>query len=116
MNTPAEGAPDPRRRMLPIVAMALFIDSLGIGIIIPVAPKLIMELSGLPLAEAAPIAGWLTLSYAVMQFLFSPVLGNLSDRYGRKPILLASLAALAVDYVLMGFAPTLAWQIGRAHV
>ena len=100
--------------MLPIVAMALFIDSLGIGIIIPVAPKLIMELSGLPLAEAAPIAGWLTLSYAVMQFLFSPVLGNLSDRYGRKPILLASLAALAVDYVLMGFAPTLAWLfVGR---
>lgn len=114
MNAPAEGAPDPRRRMLPVVAMALFIDSLGIGIIIPVAPKLIMELSGLPLAEAAPIAGWLTLSYAVMQFLFSPVLGNLSDRYGRKPILLASLAALAVDYVLMGFAPTLAWLfVGR---
>lgn len=108
------GTPDPRRRMLPIVAMALFIDSLGIGIIIPVAPKLIMELSALPLAEAAPIAGWLTLSYAVMQFLFSPVLGNLSDRYGRKPILLASLAALAVDYILMGFAPTLAWLfVGR---
>lgn len=115
MSAPAPAeAPDPRRRMLPIVAMALFIDSLGIGIIIPVAPKLIMELSALPLAEAAPIAGWLTLSYAVMQFLFSPVLGNLSDRYGRKPILLASLAALAVDYVLMGFAPTLAWLfVGR---
>jgi DHA1 family tetracycline resistance protein-like MFS transporter len=100
--------------MLPIVAMALFIDSLGIGIIIPVAPKLVMELSGLSLAEAAPIAGWLTLSYALMQFVFSPILGNLSDRYGRKPILLASLAALAVDYLLMGFAPTLLWLfVGR---
>jgi len=100
--------------MLPIVAMALFIDSMGIGIIIPVAPKLVMELSGLSLAEAAPIAGWLTLSYALMQFIFSPILGNLSDRYGRKPILLASLAALAVDYVLMGLAPTLAWLfVGR---
>ena len=110
----APGAPDPRRRMLPVAAMALFIDSMGIGIIIPVAPKLIMELSALPLAEAAPIAGWLTLSYALMQFLFSPVLGNLSDKYGRKPILLASLATLAVDYVLIGLAPTLAWLfVGR---
>ena len=100
--------------MLPVAAMALFIDSLGIGIIIPVAPKLIMELSGLPLAEAAPIAGWLTLSYALMQFVFSPILGNLSDKYGRKPILLASLAALAIDYVLIGLAPTLAWLfVGR---
>jgi len=103
-----------RRRILPIVAMALFIDSMGIGIIIPVAPKLVMELSGLTLADAAPIAGWLTLSYALMQFVFSPILGNLSDRYGRKPILLASLAALSVDYVLMGLAPTLVWLfIGR---
>ena len=100
--------------MLPVAAMALFIDSLGIGIIIPVAPTLIMELSGLPLAEAAPIAGWLTLSYALMQFVFSPILGYLSDRYGRKPILLASLAALAIDYVLIGLAPTLAWLfVGR---
>jgi DHA1 family tetracycline resistance protein-like MFS transporter len=107
-------APDPRRRMLPIAAMALFIDSLGIGLIIPVAPKLVMELSGLTIADAAPIAGWLTLSYALMQFVFSPILGNLSDRYGRKPILLASLAALAVDYILMGLAPTLAWLfVGR---
>lgn len=100
--------------MLPIVAMALFIDSLGIGIIIPIAPQLVMELSGATLAEAAPIAGWLTLAYASMQFIFSPILGNLSDRYGRKPILLASLAALSVDYVLMGLAPTLAWLfVGR---
>ena len=100
--------------MLPVVAMALFIDSLGIGIILPVAPRLVMELSGASLAAAAPIGGWLTVSYALMQFLFSPVLGNLSDRYGRKPILLASLAALSVDYVIMGFAPTLFWLfVGR---
>jgi DHA1 family tetracycline resistance protein-like MFS transporter len=100
--------------MLPVVAMALFIDSMGIGIIIPVAPQLVMQLSGASIADAAPIAGWLTLAYASMQFIFSPVLGNLSDRYGRKPILLASLAALSVDYVLMGFAPTLAWLfLGR---
>ena len=80
--------------MLPVVAMALFIDSLGIGIIIPIAPQLVMELSGASLAEAAPIAGWLTLAYASMQFIFSPILGNLSDRYGRKPILLASSSTI----------------------
>lgn len=107
-------ASTPSRAMLPVVAMALFIDSLGIGIIIPIAPQLVMELSGATLADAAPIAGWLTLAYASMQFVFSPILGNLSDRYGRKPILLASLAALSVDYVLMGLAPTLAWLfVGR---
>ena len=100
---------DPRRRMLPIVAMALFIDSMGIGIILPVAPKLVMELTGLSLSEAAPIGGWLTFAYAIMQFIFSPVLGNISDRYGRKPVLMCSLAALSIDYVLMGFAPTIAW-------
>ena len=107
-------ASPPSRAMLPVVAMALFIDSLGIGIIIPIAPQLVMELSGASLAEAAPIAGWLTLAYASMQFIFSPIIGNLSDSYGRKPILLASLAALSVDYILMGLAPTLAWLfIGR---
>ena len=106
--------PESKKRVLPIIAMALFIDSMGIGIIIPVAPQLVMQLSGLGLAEAASIAGWLTLTYASMQFLFSPILGNLSDRFGRRPIILASLAALAVDYVLMGWAPTLAWLfLGR---
>ncbi|NBW90190.1 MAG: MFS transporter, partial [Gammaproteobacteria bacterium] len=105
---------DPRRRMLPIVAMALFIDSMGIGIILPVAPKLVMELTGLPLAEAAPIGGWLTFAYAIMQFICSPILGNISDRFGRKPVLMASLAALSVDYVLMGLAPTITWLfVGR---
>jgi len=103
-----------RKRILPIVAMALFIDSMGIGIVLPVAPKLVMELTGLPIGEAAPIGGWLTVSYALMQFLFSPVLGNLSDRHGRKPIIMASLAALSVDYLIMGFAPTLFWLfVGR---
>jgi DHA1 family tetracycline resistance protein-like MFS transporter len=100
--------------MLPVVAMALFIDSMGIGIVLPVAPRLVMELTGLPLGEAAPIGGWLTVAYALMQFLFSPLLGNLSDRFGRKPILLSSLAALSVDYLIMGFAPTLFWLfVGR---
>lgn len=118
MNTttsaPSPAIADPRRRMLPVVMMALFIDSMGLGIVIPVAPQLIMELSGRSLADAAPIGGWLTASYAIMQFVFAPILGNLSDRYGRKPILMGSLAALSIDYLIMGFAPTLAWLfLGR---
>jgi MFS transporter, DHA1 family, tetracycline resistance protein len=100
--------------MLPVIMMALFIDSMGIGIIIPVAPQLIMELSGMSAAEAVPIGGYLTVAYALMQFLFSPIIGNLSDRYGRRPILMASLAALSIDYLIMGFAPTLFWLfVGR---
>lgn len=100
--------------MLPVVMMALFIDSMGIGIIIPVAPQLIMELSGLSAAEAVPIGGYLTVAYALMQFVFSPIIGNLSDRFGRRPILMASLAALSIDYLIMGFAPTLFWLfVGR---
>ncbi len=113
-TTTAPPASDPRRRMLPVIMMALFIDSMGLGIVIPVAPQLIVELTGRSLTDAAPIGGWLTASYAIMQFLFSPILGNLSDRYGRKPVLMASLAALSIDYLIMGLAPTLAWLfIGR---
>lgn len=105
---------DPRRRMLTVVMLTLFIDSMGIGIIIPVAPRLITELTGLSLSEGAPIGGWLTAAYAVMQFIFSPILGSLSDRFGRKPVLMGSLAALSIDYMVMGFAPTLAWLfVGR---
>lgn len=100
--------------MLSVVMLTLFIDSMGLGIIIPVAPRLITELTGLSLSEGAPIGGWLTAAYAVTQFIFSPILGSLSDRFGRKPVLMGSLAALSIDYVIMGFAPTLAWLfVGR---
>lgn len=109
----AHGA-DTRRRMLPVVMLTLFIDSMGIGIIIPVAPQLIMELTGRTAAEAVPVGGYLTAAYAIMQFVFSPILGNLSDRFGRRPILMGSLAALSIDYLIMGFAPTLFWLfVGR---
>lgn len=112
-TTPGPSA-DPRRRMLPVVMLTLFIDSMGIGIIIPVAPQLIMELTGRTAAEAVPIGGYLTAAYAIMQFIFSPILGNLSDRFGRRPILMGSLAALSIDYLIMGFAPTLFWLfVGR---
>lgn len=95
-----------------LVTVAL--DSIGIGIIMPVMPKLMIELGALDLSQAAIWGGVLASIFAVMQFIFGPFIGNLSDRYGRRPVLLVSLAAMAIDYVIMGFAHAL-WVlvIGR---
>ena len=88
---------------------------MGFGIIIPVTPALLIELGEIDIPNASQIGGYLLFIYALMQFIFSPILGNLSDRYGRKPILVASLFFLALDYMLMFLAPTLAWLfLGRA--
>lgn len=105
---------EPPRRALLFILLTIVLDATGLGIIIPVTPELIMELTGEGVGSAARYGGWLIFVYALMQFFFAPVLGNLSDRYGRRPILLGSLAALAIDYTLMGFAPTIVWLfIGR---
>jgi len=90
------------------------IDVIGFGIIIPVLPTLIEELTGLPISEASAYGGLLLVAFAVMQFLFSPVLGELSDKFGRRPVLLISLFGLSLDYLLHAFAPTIAWLfLGR---
>lgn len=95
--------------------VTVLLDTIGFGIIIPVIPELVVELTGEGLSSAALYGGWLIFVFAFMQFLFAPVLGNLSDRLGRRPVLLASLGAYAIDYLLMAIAPTLAWLfIGRA--
>jgi DHA1 family tetracycline resistance protein-like MFS transporter len=94
--------------------VTVLIDMIGLGMIMPVMPSLIGEVTGEGLSEAAAYGGWLMFTYAAMQFLFAPVLGNLSDAYGRRPVLLLSLTALAADYVIMGFAPDLLWLfVGR---
>lgn len=99
---------------LGFVFVTLLIDVIGIGIIIPVIPDLIKELTGEGLSEAAQYSGWLTFAYAIMQFLFSPVLGGLSDKYGRRPVLLFSLLGLGFDYIFSAFAPTIGWLfVGR---
>lgn len=107
-------APSPERTMR-FVAFICFIDMCGIGLILPVVPSLIRGLTGQGLGAASAIGGWLLFVYAIMQFLCAPIIGGLSDRFGRRPVLLVTLTALGVDYALMAFAPTLAWLfVGRA--
>jgi DHA1 family tetracycline resistance protein-like MFS transporter len=96
------------------ILVTIFLDLVGYGIIVPVLPQLIQELTGGGVAEAAVLGGFLVFVYASMQFVFSPVLGNLSDRFGRRPILLGSLLGMTFDYVMMSFTPVV-WYlfIGR---
>jgi MFS transporter, DHA1 family, tetracycline resistance protein len=105
-----------RSAAIGFIFITLLIDVIGFGIIIPVIPSLITHLTGNPdMSYSARIGGWLTFTFAIMQFLFAPVLGSLSDRYGRRPVLLFSLFGFGVDYILLTFAPTIAWLfIGRA--
>jgi DHA1 family tetracycline resistance protein-like MFS transporter len=99
---------------IPIVLAMLLIDSIGFGIVLPVLPDLVVHLGQVTLAEATRIAGYMLVAYAGAQFFAGPVLGNLGDRFGRRPVLLASTFAFALDYLLMAAAPTLAWLfVGR---
>ncbi len=102
------------RNALIFIFITVLIDMASFGVIMPVLPDLIRELTGEDLAGASYYGGWLMLAFAVMQFLFSPIIGNLSDRFGRRPVLLLSLGGLAANLVLMALAPTLLWLfIGR---
>ncbi len=96
------------------IFITLLLDVTGFGIIIPVIPKLISELIGGNLSQAATYGGWLMFSYAIVQFFFSPVIGNLSDRFGRRPVLLGSLLGFGIDFLITAFAPTIGWLfLGR---
>jgi DHA1 family tetracycline resistance protein-like MFS transporter len=98
-----------KRPALGFIFVTLLIDIIGLGIIIPVLPALIQELSGGTLAEASRYGGWMLFAYALMQFIWAPIMGGLSDQFGRRPVLLASLFGFGLDYIFMALAPTLAW-------
>ena len=94
---------------LAFIVCVVLIDSISFGIVLPVMPKLIIGLSDVSISEASAIGGYLMFTYAAVQFFAAPVLGNLGDRFGRRPVLLFSLFALSMDYLLMALAPSLAW-------
>ena len=103
-----------RKAALSFIFITLLIDVIGLAIIIPVFPKLIETLIHGNISEASKYSGLLLVAYSVMQFLCSPLIGNLSDKYGRRPVLLFSLLGFGIDYLFLAFAPTIGWLfVGR---
>ncbi|MEM0938206.1 MAG: TCR/Tet family MFS transporter [Bacteroidota bacterium] len=98
-----------KKAALGFIFVTVLIDLVGIGLIIPIVPELIIELTHKSVSEAAFIGGLLTATYAIMQFIFAPILGGLSDKLGRRPVLLIALLGLGLDYLVIVFAPSLAW-------
>ncbi len=103
-----------KKTALLFIFITILVDVIGIGIILPIIPELIMELTGEGTSTAVIYGMWLTTAFAGMQFLFSPVLGEISDRFGRRPILLLALLGLSIDYLIHAWAPTITWLfLGR---
>src|SRR6267378_6289311 len=112
--TEVKRAATPRRAALAFIFVTVVLDMLALGMIVPVLPKLVEDFVGGNTARAAEIYGLFGTVWALMQFIFSPVLGALSDRYGRRPVILISNLGLGLDYLVMALAPSLAWLfVGR---
>ena len=110
-------APDPilQKRAKRFILLTVFIYSAGFGIIMPVLPDLIRELANVGLAEATRLGAWIGAAYGVFQFLMGPLVGNLGDRFGRRPVFLVSLFGFGTDFLLMGLAPSIIWLfVGRS--
>ena len=106
--------PSNRNAAVGFIFITLLIDVIGFGIIIPVMPGLISGLKHVDISTAAKFGSYLTVAYAFTQFVCAPILGNLSDKYGRRPVLLFSLFGFGLDYIFMALAPTYGWLfIGR---
>ncbi len=101
----------PRQPGMIFILITLFIDIVGLGIVIPILPELIKSFVGGSEMLAARYYGIIASVYALMQFFFAPLLGALSDRFGRRPVLLISLFGLGIDYLILSFAPNLAWLV-----
>lgn len=105
----------PSNHAVTFVLLSVLLDMVGFGLIIPVLPGLIEDVGGVGLSQASVIGGWMFFAFSVAQFAFSPLMGNLSDRFGRRPLLLLAIAGLGADYLLQAFAPDLIWLfVGRA--
>ena len=104
-------------KKLPVyfIFITTVLDSMGIGIIMPVMPDLIQEVGQYDLSDAAKWGGWLTVVFAINQFLFAPTLGGLSDAYGRRPVLLISLLVMTIDYLVLVFAQSM-WVLFVARI
>lgn len=101
-------------RALTFIFITVLIDIIGLGIIIPVLPQLIQELTGETLGAASSISGWMSFVFSSALFFCAPILGGLSDRYGRRPVLLFSLFGFGIDYILQAYAPSIFWLfVGR---
>jgi MFS transporter, DHA1 family, tetracycline resistance protein len=110
----AAPAPEPRAAAFVFIFITVLLDMLALGMIIPVLPKLVVDFLGGDTARAAQIFGVFGTAWALMQFVFSPVQGALSDRFGRRPVILMSNLSLGLDYMLMALAPNLIWLfVGR---
>ena len=114
MPTQFQSMATDKKAAIGFIFITLLIDVMGWGLIIPVMPQLIAQLKGIQVNEASPYGAWLLSAYAITQFLFAPVIGNLSDKYGRRPVLLASLLGFGVDYLFLALAPAYGWLfLGR---
>lgn len=103
-----------RKAAIGFIFVTLLIDVIGWGIIIPVMPTLIRTMEDVDLGMASSLNGWMLFAFSMTQFLFAPLVGNLSDKYGRRPILLVSLFGFGLDYILMSWAPSIEWLfVGR---
>jgi DHA1 family tetracycline resistance protein-like MFS transporter len=115
MGAPQTAPIEPRRAAVGFILVSLGLDTLSMGLLIPVFPPLVQAFEHGDAAAAGRFIGVLTAAWAVAQFVGSPIMGALSDRFGRRPVLLASIFGLGLDYILMAFAPNLSWLfIGRA--
>lgn len=107
--------PPVSRHAVTFVLLTVLLDMIGFGLIIPVTPALIEEVGGVGLSQASVIGGWMFFAFSFTQFLFSPLAGNLSDRFGRRPLLLLAVFGLGVDYIFSALAPSILWLfVGRA--
>jgi len=106
--------PERRKRAMTFIFITVFLDMVGFGIIIPVVPSLLQDVGHVDLSQAAIISGWMFAGYSLAQFAFGPVMGNLSDAYGRRPLLLLAIGGLMVDYVFSALAPSVGYlYVGR---